>query len=149
MAYPRYYAQMAPRNRAGVAAPDLAAHPVALAELGQRIGRGEWVVDVRSRRAFAARHLAGTVNVEWGGQLATYLGWVFPWGAPLSLLAETDEQLVAARRGLSHIGLDDIVAESTATGVDLARAGRGPVVPGPSSFAKLDARRLRGDTLRA
>jgi hydroxyacylglutathione hydrolase len=146
VAYPRYYSYMAPRNRAGVAPADLTgSHLAGPAELGERVRRGEWVVDLRPRRAFAARHLAGTINVELGDQLATYLGWVFPWGSPLSLMAETADQLAAARRNLARIGLEDVVAESTAAIQDLALAGEVRSYP-VSSFAELDGRRGRGET---
>ncbi len=33
-------------------------------ELRRRIDTGEWVVDLRSRTAFAAGHLAGTLGFE-------------------------------------------------------------------------------------
>lgn len=105
--YPAYYAHMAPRNREGVSAPDLGSPPAAEpAEIAERLAVGEWVVDIRHRLAFAADHLAGTVSVELGPQFATYLGWIFPYGEPLTLLAETNEQVAAAQRQLVRIGID-------------------------------------------
>ena len=57
-AFPRYYAYIAPRNREGAASGG--PRPAA-AERRPRARRtrraGEWVVDLRERRAFAARHL--------------------------------------------------------------------------------------------
>lgn len=144
VAYPRYYSHMAPRNRCGVAPPDLDdSRPATLAELGERARRGEWVVDVRARRDFAAQHLRGSVNAELGDQLATYLGWVFPWGSPLSLLADDVLQLRAARRHLARIGLDDVAAEGIATPQELSRPGWSASYP-VATFADLDAATGRG-----
>ncbi len=61
-AYPAYYAHMAPTNSAGPRAPDLSAPVTADKEtLAARIA-GEWVVDLRTRTAFAAGHVTGTLN---------------------------------------------------------------------------------------
>ena len=93
---------MGPANRRGPAAPDLTAPPAAdPAELRRRIDAGEWVVDLRQRRAFAGRHLAGSISVELGDPFATYLGWTMPWGTPLTLIGDSPEQVAerAARTG--------------------------------------------------
>jgi hydroxyacylglutathione hydrolase len=114
-AYPAYYAHMGPANSAGPDAPDLTppetADPV---ELRSRIEKGEWVVDLRSRTAFAAGHVAGTLNFGADGSFATYLGWLIPWGTPLSLLGDTAGQVAEAQRELVRIGIDRV--ESAATG---------------------------------
>jgi hydroxyacylglutathione hydrolase len=110
-AYPAYYAQMAPANLAGPAAPDLTRpRPADAAELRRRIDSGEWVVDLRSRRAFAAGHLHGSLNFEAGGNLATYLGWLIPWGTPLTLIGDTAGMVAEAQRDLCRIGIDRIEA---------------------------------------
>ena len=106
-AYPGYYAHMGPANAAGPAAPGLTPPPRAdAAELRRRIEAGEWVVDLRSRRAFAAGHLPGTVSVGLDGSFATYLGWLIPWGTPVTLLGHTPEHVTAAQRELARIGID-------------------------------------------
>ena len=86
-AWPAYYARMAPTNSAGPAAPDLSPPERADAiELRRRIEAGEWVVDLRHRTAFATGHAPGTLNFGIDGGFATYLGWLIPWGTPLTLL---------------------------------------------------------------
>ncbi len=112
--YPAYYAHMAPANAAGPDAADLTAPASAdKAELRRRIEAGEWVVDLRTRTAFAAGHAPGTVNFGIDGQLATYLGWMFPWGTPLTLLGESPEQVAEAQRELARIGIDRPAAQAT------------------------------------
>ncbi|HEX6473118.1 MAG TPA: MBL fold metallo-hydrolase [Streptosporangiaceae bacterium] len=113
-AYPAYYTHMAPANSAGPAAPDLS--PVRRAdpaELRRRIAGGEWVVDLRSRTAFAAGHMTGTFNVELDGSFATYLGWLIPWGSPVTLLGETAHDVAVAQRELVRIGIDRPAASAT------------------------------------
>ncbi len=106
-AYPAYYAHMGPANAAGPDGPDLTPPRRAeAAELRRRIEAGEWVVDLRARRAFAAGHLAGTLSFDLDGSFATYLGWLIPWDTPLTLLGQTPEQVAEAQRELVRIGID-------------------------------------------
>jgi len=106
-AYPAYYAHMAAANAAGPLAPDLALPArVSASELARRIAAGQWVVDLRHRRAFAAGHVPGALSFEYGDSFATYLGWLIPWGAPLTLIGETGAQIAAAQRDLTRIGID-------------------------------------------
>ena len=110
-AFPRYYAYIGPRNREGAGKADLELPPISDApDLADRARTGEWVIDLRDRREFAARHLIGTLAFELTDPLATYLGWLLPWGSPLSLLARSRDDLAAARRALSRIGIDRIAA---------------------------------------
>ncbi len=115
--WPAYYARMSTANLAGAAAPDLT--PPTRAEAGElrhRIEAGEWVVDLRTRVAFAAGHVPGSLNFGLDGSFATYLGWLIEWDTPLTLLAETAEDVAEAQRELVRIGIDR-----------LAGAGTGPV----------------------
>jgi glyoxylase-like metal-dependent hydrolase (beta-lactamase superfamily II)/rhodanese-related sulfurtransferase len=113
-AYPAYYAHMGPGNSAGPSAPDLSAPERAdAAELRRRIEAGEWVVDLRTRTAFAAGHVPGTLNFGLDGAFATYLGWLIEWGTPLTLLGETEEQVAEAQRELVRIGIDRPEAHAT------------------------------------
>lgn len=106
-AYPSYYAHMGALNRAGPAAIDLSPPArVGPAGLRRRIEAGEWVVDLRPRRAFAASHVRGTVGVELGTSFSTYLGWVLPWGTPVTLVGDTAGDVARAQRDLARIGID-------------------------------------------
>jgi hydroxyacylglutathione hydrolase len=106
-AWPAYYVHMAPANRAGPAGPDLS--PPRLADpddIRRRLTAGEWVVDLRSRVAFAASHVAGTFSFPLENSFATYLGWLIPWGTPVTLLGESADQVARAQRELVRIGID-------------------------------------------
>jgi len=106
-AYPRYYAHMAGINRQGPANVDLSPpEMVDPVEIRRRIHRGEWVVDLRSRTAFARGHLAGTLNVEVGDSFATYLGWTMRWGTPVTLVGDTPDDVAEAQRQMVRIGID-------------------------------------------
>jgi glyoxylase-like metal-dependent hydrolase (beta-lactamase superfamily II)/rhodanese-related sulfurtransferase len=114
-AWPAYYAHMAAANAVGPAAPDLSLPEQADADqLRKRIAAGEWVVDLRNRVAFTAGHLAGTLNFGLDGSFATYLGWLIPWGTPLTLLGETPDQIARAQRELVRIGIDRTAAHGEA-----------------------------------
>ncbi|MFD7012622.1 rhodanese-like domain-containing protein [Rhodococcus jostii] len=107
--YPAYYAHMGVINIHGPAPVDLSLPtPVDPDELRRRIEDGEWVVDLRKRTAFAAGHLGGTLGFELSDSFVTYLGWLYQWGAPLTLIGENEDQVADARRELVRIGIDDL-----------------------------------------
>ncbi|MGO8886464.1 MAG: rhodanese-like domain-containing protein [Streptosporangiaceae bacterium] len=136
-AYPAYYAHMGPANAAGPAAPDLSAPDLAdAAELRRRIDAGEWVVDLRSRVAFAIGHVRGSLHFELGNSFVTYLGWLIPWGAALALLGESEQQIADAQRDLVRIGIDRI--QAAAAGMPRDWAGADPLRAYPvGDFAAL------------
>lgn len=113
-AYPAYYAHMAGHNLAGPAPYDLSPPtPVDPHRLQHRLDDGEWVIDLRDRSAYAAGHLVGTISIALGDQFSTYLGWLIPWGAPLTLIAETAEDVSTAQRQLVRIGIDELAGAAT------------------------------------
>ncbi|TDB97065.1 MBL fold metallo-hydrolase [Actinomadura sp. 7K534] len=148
-AYPAYYAHMGVRNTAGADLVDLTpARTADAAELRERIAAGEWVVDLRSRKAFAQRHLAGTLSFGLDGPMSTWLGWMAEWGAPLTLLGETPEQVADAQRELARIGIDRPAAAASGTprewaGGDDARLG-GLAVASFTDLADARAGRVPG-----
>src|SRR5215468_12780 len=133
-AWPAYYAHMAPANLAGPAGPDLSPpRPADAAELRRRIEAGEWVVDLRDRIAFAAGHVPGTFSFPLDNRFATYLGWMIPWGTPLTLLGDSPGQVAQAQRELARIGIDRPVAAA-------GWSGRGTTSPGPFTFRCMSCR---------
>ena len=101
-------------------------------------------MDLRDRTVFAAGHLAGTLSFAIGDGIATYLGWLIPWGTPLTLLGETPEQVAGAQRELTRIGIDRPAA--AATGNPAEWAGGQPLRSYPvARFADLRAARQQRD----
>jgi hydroxyacylglutathione hydrolase len=88
LAYPSYYAHIAPINRAGPRVyGDMPVPPgLTPSQLGERIEAGAWVVDGRDRRAFAAGHIPGSIAIELDDSFASYVGWIVPFGAPIVLV---------------------------------------------------------------
>lgn len=143
---PAYYAHMGPVNAAGPAPVDLTPPRIADAEdIARRLEEGEWVVDLRSRTAFAEGHVAGSFNFEGDGQLATYLAWLIPWGRPVTLLAATPEQLAAAQRELARVGIDRPAAAATGSPDAWLRDGETLRSFPRSTFAGLAAARRETD----
>lgn len=147
--YPAYYAHMGVQNAAGPEPLDLRepsrAEPD---ELARRLDNGEWVVDLRSRKAYVISHLAGTVSLGLDGPMVTWLGWMIDWGAPITLLGEDSRQVAEAQRELARIGIDKFSAaaagrpEELATDPDQLRS-----TPAATFGDLADARAGRGDRL--
>ncbi len=137
--YPAYYAHMAPANAAGPSAPDLSAPRRAEPdELRRRIDAGEWVVDLRDRTVFAAGHVPGSLNFGIDGAFSTYLGWLVEWGAPLTLLGESAEQVAEAQRELVRIGIDRLEGSAVGKPEDwVAGTGLGVASFPSATFADL------------
>ncbi|WP_069744667.1 rhodanese-like domain-containing protein [Streptomyces sp. EN23] len=139
---PAYYAHMGPANATGPDPVDLT--PPAVAdpqEITARLAAGEWVVDLRNRVAFAEGHVAGSFNFEADGKLATYLAWMIPWGKPVTLLAESPEQLASAQRELVRVGIDRPAAAATGGPEAWLRDGERPASFPRATFARLAAER--------
>ncbi|MEU3713696.1 MBL fold metallo-hydrolase [Streptomyces catenulae] len=142
---PAYYAHMGPANAAGPAPVDLTPPAVAdAAEIAERLAAGEWVVDLRHRVAFAEGHVAGSLNFEGDGQLATYLAWLIPWGKPVTLLAESAGQLADAQRELVRVGIERPAAAATGDPAGWMRDGEALASFPRATFADLGARGARG-----
>ncbi len=113
-AFPAYYAHMGPANEKGGPPIDLSLPALAEAgELRRRIDDGEWVIDLRSRVLFGQGHVRGTLSFPADGNAVTYLGWVIPWGTPLTLLGDTAAQVQEFQRDLVRIGIDRPEAHAT------------------------------------
>ncbi|PND54613.1 MBL fold metallo-hydrolase [Mycobacterium sp. ENV421] len=142
-AYPAYYAHMGVINREGPAPVNLTP-PTTIdpSELRQRIDNGEWVVDLRNRTAFAAGHVPGTRGFELSGSFVSYFGWLYDWGAPITLIGDSAAQVADATRELVRIGVDRLTGAATA-GIDHLSNGRPlgsyPVADFPDLVRELDS----------
>lgn len=121
--YPAYYAHMGVINRDGPQPIDLSIPvPVEPGELRRRIGAGDWVIDLRHRTAFAAGHVGGSYGFELADSFVTYVGWLYSWGAPLTLIGDDEEQIASAQRELARIGIDGVNGAASGDIVRLAGA---------------------------
>jgi hydroxyacylglutathione hydrolase len=142
--FPAYYTRMGQANTFGADAPALLPPPRVLpGQVPARVAAGEWVVDLRGRRAFAAGHVPGSLSFPLGDAFATHLGWLLPGGARLTLLASTPCQVAAAQRELARIGLDRIAGAAIGAPADWL-GGDDPASFQVSGFHGLAAARRRG-----
>ncbi|MFE9920019.1 rhodanese-like domain-containing protein [Streptomyces sp. NPDC005774] len=145
---PAYYAHMGPANADGPAPVDLTPPgPADAARIAKRLAAGEWVVDLRSRVAFAEGHVAGSFNFEGEGKLATYLAWLIPWGKPVTLLADTAAQITDAQRELVRVGIDRPAAAATGDPADWVRSGEELASFPRARFADLAEVHERGEEM--
>jgi glyoxylase-like metal-dependent hydrolase (beta-lactamase superfamily II)/rhodanese-related sulfurtransferase len=145
VAYPAYYAHMGPTNARGPGEVDLDPPATAdPAELRRRIEAGEWVVDLRTRKAFAAGHVPQSFNFGLDGSFVTYLGWIIPWGTSVTLLGETSHEVAEAQREMVRIGIDRPAAMATGSPQDWAGGGALATYPAVR-FADVAAARERGE----
>lgn len=145
--HPAYYAHMSLLNLAGPLEASLAPPvPVEADELRRRVEASEWVVDLRSRKAFAADHVAGSISVELDDPFSTYIGWLIPWGSRLTLIATTAGDVAAAQRQLVRIGIDQLGGAVTGE-LDEAAAGVPRAAYRITDFAGLAAAMARGEPL--
>jgi glyoxylase-like metal-dependent hydrolase (beta-lactamase superfamily II)/rhodanese-related sulfurtransferase len=112
MAWPAYYAHMAPINRAGAPVlgrvPDVPA--LTVPQFRAQTQAGAWIVDARDRDDFAAGHIPGSVNIELNSGFGSYIGWMLPFGAPLLLVLPDPVEASAAEAAtqLLRIGWDAV-----------------------------------------
>ena len=143
--FPAYYARMGQANMFGADAPALLPPPRVLpGQVPGRIAAGDWVVDLRGRRAFAAGHVPGSLSFPLGDTFATHLGWLLPDGARLTLLASTPGQVAAAQRELARIGVDGIAGAAIGKPAEWM-GGEDPAFCPVSDFGGLAAARRHRD----
>lgn len=113
--YPRYYAHMGAINQEGPAeVKQLHIHDYAPEDISSALkAEHSWVVDVRSRKAFAAKHPEAAVGIELGNSFATYTGWLLPWSDDLTLVGDSEHEIRKAYEELSRIGMDSFVSGAT------------------------------------
>lgn len=111
LAFPTYYAHMAPINRAGPrvlgGAPPVV--PLPPAEVETAVAAGGRLVDAREGTAFAQGHVPGSLNVPLEDAFGSYVGWLVPFGTPIVLVAQDASATSEAATQLFRIGYDRIL----------------------------------------
>ncbi|MCI0863560.1 MAG: MBL fold metallo-hydrolase [Chloroflexi bacterium] len=108
--YPSYYKYMADINRRG---PDILGGVPRMASLTALSVRNHLdneavLIDARPERSFNDGHVPGSYAVPHGNNMATWVGWVVPWGQPLVLLSADAGQHDDIMRQLIRIGFDRV-----------------------------------------
>ncbi|MDH5589870.1 MAG: rhodanese-like domain-containing protein [Gemmatimonadota bacterium] len=105
---PVYFAHMKRMNRDGPAVLGSLPHPMPMApiHLEELLDAGAPVVDLRSREAFAAGHVPGTINIPLDRDFPNWAGWLLPYDRPIYFLGPDEEAGAQAARDLAFIGID-------------------------------------------
>ena len=67
------------------------------------------VLDIRSYESFGGQHIPGSYHIDFGGNFATFAGWILPPGKDILLVTVTPEQAAEAAVWLRRVGLDRAV----------------------------------------
>ena len=118
--------------------------PLTIDQLLEEQARGAQVLDTRESAAFAAAHLAGSINIALIGQYATWAGTILSRDVPIVLVADPGTEMESALR-LGRIGFDH-VAGFLAGGLASASLGPGRITATPRIGADVAALRLRSST---
>ncbi|KPJ66136.1 MAG: beta-lactamase [Coxiella sp. DG_40] len=68
------------------------------------------VLDIRSYETFGGQHIPGAYHVDFGGNFATFAGWILPPGKQILIVSNSLEQSQEAAVWLKRVGLDRAVA---------------------------------------
>ena len=132
--FPDYYAHIAPINRAGAPVLGRLPAPALLdaAAVEAAVAVGARIVDARDRKAFAAAHIAGSLNIELTSPFAAYVGWLLPYDSPVVLVSGSPIDLEEALVQLFRIGWSRVVG-SLDGGIDAWQAAGRPVRSYPTT----------------
>ena len=108
--YPSYYKYMADIHRRG---PDILGGVPRLASLTalsvrNHLDNDAILIDARPERDFNLVHVSDSFAIPHGNAMATWVGWVVPWGQPLVLLSADSGHHDDMMRQLIRIGFDRV-----------------------------------------
>lgn len=66
------------------------------------------VLDVRAGSEYGAGHVANSINIGLGGQFASWAGTLITIGTPITIVAETKEQVDEAFMRLARVGIESV-----------------------------------------
>ena len=108
MPIPAFYQYMGPANTLGVPPmPPVRVPEITVADLDDQ-PEGTQVVDIRPRTTMASGFLPGSLGVEMGEDLGSWVGWLIPHQSPLVLVAEPGQDVTEAVTQLAQIGIDTV-----------------------------------------
>ena len=81
------------------------------------------VLDIRPYEAFGGQHIAGSYHIDFGGNFATFAGWIIPPDVNILLGGESPGQAEEAVVWLRRVGLDRTIGFLDGGMYDWAKAG--------------------------
>lgn len=66
------------------------------------------VIDIRPYEAFGGQHVPGAYSIDFGGNFATFAGWIVPPDRDILLVAESEKQALEAGIHLRRVGHDKV-----------------------------------------
>jgi hydroxyacylglutathione hydrolase len=84
--------------------------PIAPEQFATRARRKNMIVlDTRSYDAFGGQHVPGSYHIDFGGNFATFAGWMLPVDADILLVTDGPDEAAEATVWLRRVGLDRTV----------------------------------------
>ena len=107
---PAYYPVLKKVNKVGATPLDQLDDigPLSAEQLEDHVASGAMVVDARSRAAYAAGHVPGSVFVGTDGSFANWMGWFAPYDRDLVLITTDARQAEEVLTMLRRIGIDRV-----------------------------------------
>lgn len=81
------------------------------------------VLDTRPYESFGGQHIPGAWHIDFGGNFATFAGWVLPPGQDILLVSQTPEEAAEATMWLRRVGLDQVTGMLKGGMFEWAKAG--------------------------
>jgi len=110
--YPPYFLHLREVNRRGPAlvGPDRPALArLTPDQVTQAVGDGAIVIDARPIAGFAAGHLPASISIELRPQFASWLGWTVPFGTPVVVVMDEDQDEAELVAQALTIGYDQVL----------------------------------------
>jgi hydroxyacylglutathione hydrolase len=108
---PPYFRRMKQVNKEGpkIVGPELPGQKRWSAkEVRHRVCEECLILDVRSKEAFAAAHIPGSINIPFSPNLPTWAGWVLPYDRPTLAVTDNPAQMPEVTTHLLRVGFDDV-----------------------------------------
>ncbi len=109
-AAPDHFARCSDINRKGPALTDKLPVMKALTpdKFRKAINKNTIVLDIRNYDAFGAQHIKNSYAIDYGGNFATFAGWVLPPDKNIMIVARDLHQAQGAVKWLRRVGLDNV-----------------------------------------
>lgn len=126
---PPYFQRMKRVNRQGPALMSSilkTMRRLTIKQLNELVDEPCVLLDVRTKEAFSASHIPGSINIPLADSLPTWAGWAIPHDQDVVLIADSENATENALLHLSRIGMDQVVGIYHA-GLDNWQLEAGPV----------------------